>query len=209
MTKALQYNLAPKVIHSVNMCHLYLQVLSMSNITTAGGHCILPVAIKGGITKLHKSILHWPHQEHPPPSAWALWRIFLQYFSRNGRLHQPLGQWIAPTHQTWQWYKKTLSPVVYYASVNSILKYVPVDNSGITVASRSMYNDGVITNELIDLHALLLCTTHSTVANNFRIKSSMKPIPTSCSSQHSSLWSSTSRHPRILPEKYWSFTPFK
>jgi hypothetical protein len=90
---------------SLNRCRLYMKVIHLSNITLADGKLILPDSKLGNRESLRQSKLDWPTQEKPPPAAWQLWCNALGHFEHNNRLLVPLGDWIHPSHQLWDWFK--------------------------------------------------------------------------------------------------------
>lgn len=87
MDMVLQYNFFPNSLRQINMCHLYLQVLSISDIVSADGLSLLPMAVKGERDSHRVSKLHWLQQQCPPDAVWALWDLFLSHISTRGRLH--------------------------------------------------------------------------------------------------------------------------
>ena len=67
---------APIKLHQFQACCLFLQVLRVSNITTADGNSILITAWKGQSVP-STSIYEWPRQENPPIQCWKVWRTIL------------------------------------------------------------------------------------------------------------------------------------
>lgn len=59
-----------------------------------------------------QSSLSWPRQSQPEEAAWTMWWNMLGRLEANGRLIQPLGKWIAPTHQIWKWFRRPHSAIV-------------------------------------------------------------------------------------------------
>jgi len=57
----------------------------------------------------HPSTLHWPSFPNLRTSSWNHWKLFLQHFTRCGKLHQLLSPWSTQTHQLWQWYQSTMN----------------------------------------------------------------------------------------------------
>ena len=57
-----------------NNCRLYLQVHSLSDITTGNGMRITDYAIRGIQDRDRKSSLAWPQQHHPADKYWKIWR---------------------------------------------------------------------------------------------------------------------------------------
>ncbi len=68
----------------------YIQVLTISNIADAAVTHILPEVRNELPPTGRHSTLNWIKQQKPPSSDWSLWRIFLQYFTRNHRPLRPL-----------------------------------------------------------------------------------------------------------------------
>jgi hypothetical protein len=100
-------------VEMINLCCLYLQVNTLSEITNHMGTMILPCACTGdssetGLPKLHlysKSKLVWPYQACPPRKAWRLWRTYLPNFTNaTWHLQQPLGPWFDNIHLHRKWF---------------------------------------------------------------------------------------------------------
>ncbi len=94
----------PAVLQTLNLCRLYLQVIFLSDITTACGTEIEDDAKQGKQFPDRVSTLRWPTQQKPPPIAWKQWRETLRHLEAGTKLKQPLGDWISATHQRWQWF---------------------------------------------------------------------------------------------------------
>lgn len=94
------------ILKRINLCRLYLQVLSLADITTGGGKTISQAAQSGNeFTSLRESY-DWPMQSKPPESDWILWRAALQesVLTPQGHLIFTLGLWLHPTPPEWQWF---------------------------------------------------------------------------------------------------------
>jgi hypothetical protein len=128
MDMALTYNLNAYQLQCINQCRLYLQVITISDITSARGDHFLRSALTG--TKEHKRQSHFSWLDIPPPPShcWHTWRLFLQFFSQGRRLLQPMGPWIHPPHYQWRWYvdhqndvweRRKSTWIVYKAHVTS------------------------------------------------------------------------------------------
>jgi hypothetical protein len=79
MDTALQHNFSPTQLHQINSCRIYLQVLMISDITSADGRSILPCMIQGQRVQDRKSSLQWPYS--PRPIEWTAWCILLQHLA--------------------------------------------------------------------------------------------------------------------------------
>ena len=91
-------------LRSLNQCRLYLQVLTLSNITSVDGTSFLQSVLDGVLSSDRASLLKWPRQTRPPAKAWGLWNRALTHFLDRGKLRRPLGHWLPPHHhQRWKW----------------------------------------------------------------------------------------------------------
>jgi hypothetical protein len=86
------------VMSTLNQCKLFLQVITMADISSACGSIIL-LEVKGGTPHNRKSTLRWPRQGLPSTSDWTLWSTYLGYLELDRILQQPLGPWSALSHQ--------------------------------------------------------------------------------------------------------------
>jgi hypothetical protein len=82
----------------LNTCRLYLKVITLSDITSAGGTYILQKAKSGTPIQGLTSNLDWPNQGKPTYRSWMLWRQLLSMLEERGKLIQPLGKWIDSAH---------------------------------------------------------------------------------------------------------------
>jgi hypothetical protein len=94
--------LSTKELQVLNACRQYLQVITLSNITSADGTYIIPEAKAGLPIQFRTSFLQWPVQGRPNTQSWALWRRELSYLEERGKLSKPLGRHISSYHQTWE-----------------------------------------------------------------------------------------------------------
>jgi hypothetical protein len=84
-------NLTDKSMDILNRCRLYLQVITLADITSADGKEIMPGVKKGQRLDEQTSRLEWPHQERPSNQDWNLWRISLSTLESKNLLTRPLG----------------------------------------------------------------------------------------------------------------------
>jgi hypothetical protein len=63
-------NFSPSQIKIINSCRLFLQVLTLSDITVEDGKSILPNCIQGLPSPDRISTLKWPTQLRPQIAAW-------------------------------------------------------------------------------------------------------------------------------------------
>jgi hypothetical protein len=120
-------NFNPTQLETLNRCRIYLQVISLSDITSVDGSRIVPTILQGLPLTDRKSTLSWPTQQRPKPSEWALWSTALDHLQHNNSLTKPLTDWISPSHQSWFWYMDpTTSTLFYNPSQDNWLSTQPI-----------------------------------------------------------------------------------
>ena len=84
----------PIDICRINYCRLYLQAITVSDISTTSGSRLFGGIHKGITTEITSSTT-WHHivQERPDVASWKTWNKALSLFSTNGILHTPLYEW--------------------------------------------------------------------------------------------------------------------
>ena len=95
-------------LQKFNLCQIYLQGRTLSDIATSSGKQIDCHFWKGHRSS-HKSSFTWPHQIRPSTACWALWRKTLHLlFTDSVRSNKILPQYClhswypkAPFHQFW------------------------------------------------------------------------------------------------------------
>jgi len=98
---------------TLNRCRLYLQVLFLSDLTSADGTVIIPACKQGHRLVNRVSDLNWLIQDRPPPAAWTLWKQALAHFENKDRLIIPLRNWTSHSHQKWRWFSEVSSKHIY------------------------------------------------------------------------------------------------
>ena len=114
-------------VKRVNYCRLYLQLLTLSDMTNAQGKRLAP-GIRQGIHlwSQSKSILREVHQERPDEASWMIWRRFLNSFSSfHGYLHASafVGPWLYPAAKLRRAWPCIFSPTGNTLYVRSGLQY--------------------------------------------------------------------------------------
>ena len=100
----------PNEIRTLNHCRMYLQAITLSDITNAAGDALDPHMLSGNNDHISSSISTWHHfnQQRPNDEAWDLWREANKLWSTaDGKLHQPLTTWLSPPsrqRRTWPVY---------------------------------------------------------------------------------------------------------
>jgi hypothetical protein len=88
-------------ICKLNYCRLYLNVVTISDLTLINGRQLDHNKLLGNHSCL-SSFTHGTtiHQERPSERTWTLWKKGNQIWSTpEGTLYQPLGDWVLPIHQ--------------------------------------------------------------------------------------------------------------
>ena len=102
MDAILQSNqFSPAQIRHLNYCRLYLQAVTISDLTDVAGRSLDKSKLHGepSLMSSTTTLLH-VHQERPSETEWTLWRkANLQWSDPSGNLHQPLGPWLIPIQQ--------------------------------------------------------------------------------------------------------------
>jgi hypothetical protein len=102
--------LPPKTLKRLNACRIFLQVITLADLTDGSGTHILPGSLQGARHNDRRSSYTWPHQIRPSSKAWRTWRkkICTQFCttSASNRLQRPLGIWQhnGPLHQKWTFF---------------------------------------------------------------------------------------------------------
>ena len=112
---------------ALNLCRLYLQVTSLSEVTNGRGTFILQER------KPRKSNQYkWPVQGDPTTAMWKEWDIALQRCFGNDtlELNQPLGPWDCTEEEyyKWEWFVGT-DGNLYQKKENYWVPYKEVQNS--------------------------------------------------------------------------------
>ena len=85
----------------MNRCRLANNAIFLSDMVTANGRQIERRRLRAGGALMSK--FRFP-RETPSPSDWKAWEEFWRAYTREGlTLWQPLGAWVEPTHQVWEW----------------------------------------------------------------------------------------------------------
>ena len=88
----------PAQIRRLNYCRLYLQAITLSDITTNTG-LHLDLSKRNGFPSLYSSVTNnvRVHQDRPSQAEWKLWqKANLLWSEADGTLLHPLGSWLAP-----------------------------------------------------------------------------------------------------------------
>jgi hypothetical protein len=91
---------------ALNCCRIYLQVITLSDIVSADGTCIIPDIFHGLPLLDRCSTLKWPCRQRPPNTEWGIWQSALRPLQPRNKLTYPLGKWTThESHQLWNWFQ--------------------------------------------------------------------------------------------------------
>jgi hypothetical protein len=103
------------ILGALNRCRIYLQVITLSDIVSADGSCIIPDIFHGLPLLDRYSTLKWPCQQRPPTTDWSIWQSALRPLQPRNKLIHPLGQWTThESHQLWNWFQDISSHTYFH-----------------------------------------------------------------------------------------------
>jgi hypothetical protein len=99
----------PIDIQKINYCRMYLQAITVSDISNASGTRLLPGVVQGDLSNITSTTnWHWIHQARPERTSWKLRNHACNLFSSaDGILHEDLHEWLHSPHdlrQKWPFY---------------------------------------------------------------------------------------------------------
>ena len=100
----------PKTLKRLNACQIFLQVLTLADITDGSGSHILKCSLQGTRQIDRRSSYRWPQQVCPSPAEWNIWRKSLSLLfcctCTSNKLRKPLGRWhnTGPIHPKWTYF---------------------------------------------------------------------------------------------------------
>lgn len=137
---ALQLNFNTLQLRQLNACRMYLQVLTISDISTADGNHVLPNIFQGRRTSDRVSTLNWSITRRL--MSWVAWKLFLQHISSGTKLEKSLGSWIRIPHQQWSWFYNPIRDVVYHQfSLNNWRQYTKLTPTTSTRHQSHLYSN--------------------------------------------------------------------
>jgi hypothetical protein len=130
-------------INIINNCRLYLQAVTIANLSTACSTRLNPFLLQGR-TSLLSSTTCWItiNQARPNKAVWRKWCRAMRIWSRNdGTLYRPLGAWWFPgdtLRRTWPFYKDLTYPFLYVNTPNKFLQYANEDNGRCSIMATQL-----------------------------------------------------------------------
>ena len=131
--------LSGKDLARLNRCRLATNAIFLSDMATANGRQIERRRLRpgGAVASRYK----FP-RETPSPSDWKAWEDFWRSFTHTGlTLWRPLGRWIAPSHQLWEWHYDRASDQLLRRDGDGVTFFVRAP-SGRASRSRVSYSRG-------------------------------------------------------------------
>ena len=130
MDRIYESNMSAADILKINCCRMFLNVLTLADITIGDGSTIDPNMYDGIKTDHRTARYTWPRQSKPPRSAWLMWQLAIDtIWSQHMMITPPLGEWLTAPIMKWKWYHDIASNSLYeLRNDNSVCKYQPLDH---------------------------------------------------------------------------------
>ena len=116
-------------LDAINRCRLYLQLMTVSDVTTACGRFLTREARIGYYEKTRPHYYRWPQQQRPTDDDWQWWEAAMSMLvSTDNELVEPLGPW-TDSDTTWTWfvspseerlYQREEGKWIYYSKIRSL-----------------------------------------------------------------------------------------
>jgi hypothetical protein len=93
---------------SINRCRIYLQLLNLSDMTSADGCHLIPHVLHGQRVTDRKSTLEWPTQQMPATADWQVWSNAFKSLASGTSLLNPITMSPRNSHQKWLLFLTTI-----------------------------------------------------------------------------------------------------
>jgi hypothetical protein len=140
-------------IYKLNICRMFLQVITIAEITTGDGTRITHDAWTGKKDTNRKTTYLWPFQPIPPPSFWDIWKKALASLcGRQYVLTVPLGKWTdaGATSSMW-WFDKATESL--FQATNPPITF-PLKSTRTTRFAELRYNANTTVSSYIPSSAI-------------------------------------------------------
>ena len=115
-----------KEIELINSCRIYLQVLTLTDISIGNGRSVDQDMYHGRVTQHRKSPFQWPRQPRPSRIAWEKWQEAIDTIWTNHQIiDPPLGPWITEPIQKWYWYHDVATNTLFQINNDTTITRYP------------------------------------------------------------------------------------
>jgi len=158
----------------INQCRIYLQVWSLSDIVDGNGTRITDKAFAGYRDSSRTSTLTWNDRKRPHYVCWLEWRKYLtKTFTTNDRtLRRPLGPWIRPSHQKWEWFYSANEGYLYRKLQGHVRQYRPARHSRSSARSGTLWFEiySILKDDEIELNRSIPATVSESASGYKYVK---------------------------------------
>ncbi|WP_317202409.1 hypothetical protein, partial [Janthinobacterium sp.] len=128
------------ILKRLNVCRLFLKVVTVSDISTGCGRYISTPGWKGEVDFTRAERYDWPYQGEPCARDWDFWRnaLLKALCSRQRVLQRRLGRWLSTAVA--RWYYDDGSERLYEANNDRILMYHRVPGHASRSAAQRFQN---------------------------------------------------------------------
>ncbi|KAI2507027.1 hypothetical protein MHU86_7412 [Fragilaria crotonensis] len=148
----------PTEVCRLNYCRLYLKAMTVSDLSSIDGR-VLDKSKLSGHHSLLRSYKHGTsiHQERPSAPTWRLWhKANLLWSTPDGKLLQPLGDWVLPLHQMYHRHPAYWLSARLWVRINT--RYVKCH----PISAREFRESNITCSwESLPTQAVPICATHS------------------------------------------------
>ncbi len=130
-------------LQALNRCRLAHNLLFLSDMALACSRHIdlFLLALPKQDSAKCRSLYKFPNCQ-PSQADWKLWFEFWTAMTGNaGLLYIPLGEWMHPSHRTWQWFYYKYSDTLFHSNGDSITTFV-CSTARARVRSHQEYHQG-------------------------------------------------------------------
>lgn len=113
-------------IELINSCRIYLQVLTLTDISLGNGRSVDQDMYHGRISQHRKSTFQWPRQPRPSRLAWDKWQEAIDTIWTNHQIIEPpLGSWLTKPIQKWYWYHDVATNTLFKINDDTTITQYP------------------------------------------------------------------------------------
>jgi len=120
--------ISPDDLKKINRCRLYLQVWTIADIATGDGKEVSNSYYKGHRDNARDTKkTHWKEMKRPNINYWFIWQKYISIIFCNKendlQLRTPLGEWMEPPQNSWEWYYNPTNSSLYRIQMNKVCIY--------------------------------------------------------------------------------------